>query len=129
VVVFDVDRDLDHSLQQDDEMRNLDWRTTLGRREEDLFGGLAVGDDVAVTDVDGAVGEDGAEEGANDALRLIRAAHVAVADVEENHRLHLRRGGRLREEKRGGGRRHSRHSERGRRRKARLRRRRNESLG
>jgi hypothetical protein len=101
----------------------------MGRREEDLFGGLAVGDDVAVTDVDGAVGEDGAEEGANDALRLIRAAHVAVADVEENHRLHLRRGGRLREEKRGGGRRHSRHSERGRRRKARLRRRRNESLG
>jgi hypothetical protein len=34
VVVFDVDRDLDHSLQQDDEMRNLDWRTTLWAEEK-----------------------------------------------------------------------------------------------
>lgn len=58
-------------------------------------------DDVGVADVDGAVGEDGAEEGADDASRLVRAAHVAVADVEQHHRLHPCRGGR-REEERGG---------------------------
>jgi hypothetical protein len=69
-----------------------------------------VGDDVGVANVDGAVGEDGAEERANDAVRLVRAAHVAVADVEEHHRLHPRRGGR-REEESGGAGGHGRHSE------------------
>uniref|UniRef100_A0A0A9FV71 Uncharacterized protein n=1 Tax=Arundo donax TaxID=35708 RepID=A0A0A9FV71_ARUDO len=54
--------------------------------------------------MDGAVGEEGAEEGADDALRLVGAAHVAVADVEDYDRLHPRggrRGGR-REEESGG---------------------------
>lgn len=63
-------------------------------------------DDVGVADVDGAIGEEGAEEGADDAVRLVGAAHVAVADVEEHHRLHPRRG-------RGGGRRGRREEESG----------------
>ena len=50
-----------------------------------------MGNDIGVADVDGAVGEEGAQEGADDAVRLVRAAHVAVADVEEHHRLHPRR--------------------------------------
>ena len=50
-----------------------------------------MGDNVGVADVDGAVGEEGAEECADDAVRLVRAPHVAVADVEEHHRLHPRR--------------------------------------
>lgn len=68
--------------------------------ESNLVGGLVVGDDVGVADMDGAVGEDGAEEGADDALRLVGAAHVAVADVEHDDRLHPggRRRGRGEEE-------------------------------
>jgi hypothetical protein len=75
-----------------------------------------VGDDIGVADVDGAVGEEGTEEGADDAVRLVRAPHVAVADVEKHHCLHPRRrrrrgcrGGRREEERwgcrhgRGGG--------------------------
>lgn len=58
----------------------------------DLVGGLAVRHDVGVADMDGAIGEEGSEEGADDAIRLVGAAHVAVADVEEHHRLDPRRG-------------------------------------
>ena len=56
----------------------------------DLVGRLAVGDHVGVADVDGAIWEEGSEEGADDTVRLVRSPHVAVADVEEDHRLYLR---------------------------------------
>lgn len=84
--------------------KTLDLMMPGGRRREIfivyLVGGLVVGDDVGVADMDGAVGEDGAEEGADDALRLVGAAHVAVADVEHDDRLHPggRRRGRGEEE-------------------------------
>lgn len=51
---------------------------------------------IGITDIDGSVGEDGAEERSDDALGLVRASNVAVTDVENNQRVNLRRQGRRR---------------------------------
>lgn len=55
--------------------------------QRNLAGELVVGDGVGVADVDGAVGEDGAEEGADDPDGLVGAPDVAVADVEDHQRV------------------------------------------
>ena len=49
---------------------------------------------VGVANVDGAVGQNGAEERADDALGLVRPPHVTVADVEYDKRMNLRRDAR-----------------------------------
>lgn len=57
---------------------------------------------IRVADIDGAVGQDGAEEGADDALSLVGASDIAIADVEDDQRMYLRRqasGGRRRRRK------------------------------
>lgn len=49
-----------------------------------------MGDGVGVADVDGAVGQDGAEEGADDPDGLVRPPDVAIADVEDHQRVYPR---------------------------------------
>lgn len=47
-------------------------------------------DGIRVADINGAIGQDGAKESANDALSLIRPPNVAIADVEDDKRVNLR---------------------------------------
>lgn len=47
--------------------------------------------DVGVTDIDGAIRQDGAKERADNALSLVGASDVTVADVENNQRVNFRR--------------------------------------
>jgi hypothetical protein len=46
-----------------------------------------VGQDIGVLDLNGAIGGGRSEEGSDDASGLVGAAHVRVADVEEDHRV------------------------------------------
>lgn len=62
-----------------------------GGNEEDLARGLAVRNSIWVADLNGAFGRDGAKESANDALGLVRASYVAIADVEDDQRVDPRR--------------------------------------
>lgn len=62
-----------------------------GGSEEDLARGLAVRDSIWVTDLNGAVGRDGAKESANNSLGLVRASYVAITDVEDDQRVNPRR--------------------------------------
>lgn len=47
--------------------------------------------DVGVTDIDGAIRQNGAKKRADDAFRLVGASDVTVADVENNQRVNFRR--------------------------------------
>jgi len=53
-------------------------------------------DGIRVADINGAIGQDGAKESANDALSLVRPPNVAIADVEDDKRVNLRGEGRWR---------------------------------
>lgn len=57
-------------------------------------------DGVGVADVDGAVGQDGTEKGSDDALCLVGASDVAIADVEDDERVDLRQQARRRRRRR-----------------------------
>lgn len=52
--------------------------------QTNLIGKLVVRDDIGVPYIDGAIRQDRAQERANDALRLVRSPHVAIADIEDN---------------------------------------------
>lgn len=45
---------------------------------------------IGVSDIDGAVREDGAEERADDALGLVGTPDVAIADVKYDERVNFR---------------------------------------
>lgn len=46
---------------------------------------------IGVTDINGAVRKDGAEERADYALGLVRTSDVAIADVKDDERMNLGR--------------------------------------
>ncbi len=45
---------------------------------------------IRVANINGAIGQDRTEERADDALGLVRASNVAIADVEDDQRVNLR---------------------------------------
>lgn len=45
---------------------------------------------IRVANINGAIGQDRTEERADDALGLVRASDVAIADVEDDQRVNLR---------------------------------------
>ena len=45
---------------------------------------------IRVVNINGAIGQDRTEERADDALGLVRASDVAIADVEDDQRVNLR---------------------------------------
>lgn len=51
-------------------------------------------DGIRVADINGAIGQDGAKESANDALSLVWPPNVAIADVEDDKWVNLRGEGR-----------------------------------
>lgn len=58
-------------------------------RIKDLINGLIVRNGVWITDIDGSVGENGAEERPDDTLRLVRTTDIAITDVEDDERMNL----------------------------------------
>ena len=45
---------------------------------------------ISVANINGAIGQDRTEEHADDAVGLVRASNVAIADVEDDQRVNLR---------------------------------------
>jgi hypothetical protein len=56
-----------------------------------LIIGLVMRNGVGVTDVNGTVRQDGAEESTDDSLGLVGAPDEAITDVEYNERMNFRR--------------------------------------
>ena len=46
---------------------------------------------IRVADINGAIGQDRAEEGANNSLSLVGASDIAIANVKDDQRMNLRR--------------------------------------
>lgn len=74
-------------LEKKKRKKNVNWSLS----EEDLVGGLAVRNSIRVADINGAIGQDRAEEGANNSLSLVGASDIAIANVKDDQRMNLRR--------------------------------------